>query len=135
MNKRPSVLSGQTGLGTSATRLGASVLATMPQRARAFRHVPYEHVGVRPRPDLYMPFPVRLSQHLDASPEHMVSWARAMRILDAGVWSERELRDIALPLCAAGIHPDASADELDTSSIWLTWGTYGDEYYPRTFGR
>jgi germacradienol/geosmin synthase len=135
MNKKASVLSGPTGLGTSATRLGASVLATMPQRARAFRHVPYEHVGVRPRPDLYMPFPVRLSQHLDASREHMVTWARAMGILDEGVWTERDLRDIDLPLCAAGIHPDASADELDTSSIWLTWGTYGDDYYPRTFGR
>jgi len=51
------------------------------------------------------------------------------------VWDERMLVDFDLPLCAAGIHPDASADALDLSSGWLTWGTYGDDYYPAVFGR
>jgi germacradienol/geosmin synthase len=135
MNERASVLSGPSGVGTSAARIGASMLATLPQRARAFRHVPYEHVGVRPRPAAYMPFPLRLSEHLDGARERVVVWGRSMGLLDEGVWTERDLRVIDLPLCAAGIHPRASAAELDLSSIWLTWGTYGDDYYPLRFGR
>ncbi|MGH3879604.1 MAG: terpene synthase family protein [Actinophytocola sp.] len=127
MNKRASVLGGLSSL--------SSVLTTMPQRARAFSHKPYEHVGVRPRPELYMPYTLRMSEHLDASRENVVGWARSVGLLAEGVWTERDLRDIDLPLCAAGIHPDASGDELDTSAMWLTWGTYGDDYYPVRFGR
>jgi germacradienol/geosmin synthase len=129
------VLGGPSGLGTSAARIGASVMSTMPQRMRAFRHVPFEHVGVLERPALYMPFAVRLSEHLPSARENVVAWARSMGILDEGVWTERTLRDIDLPLCAAGIHPAASAPQLDISSRWLTWGTYGDDYYPMLFGR
>jgi germacradienol/geosmin synthase len=134
MNGCASVLSGPSGLGTSAARIGASALATLPQRARAFQHVPYEHVGVRPRPDLYMPFPLRLSEHLDGARERTAAWARSTGLLDEGVWTERDLRGIDVPLCAAGIHPGASAAELDVSSIWLIWGTWADDYYPMRFG-
>ena len=129
------VLGGPTGLGTSAARITASVLTTLPQRTRAFRHVPYEKVGPVQLPEIYQPFPLRLSEHLDASREQVVVWAHAWGILTEGVWDEQDLRDIDLPLCAAGIHPSASADELDISSGWLAWGTYGDDYYPRVFGR
>ena len=45
------------------------------------------------------------------------------------------IKDIDLPLCAAGIHPDASPEELNLSSQWLAWGTYADDYYPIVFGR
>ena len=31
------------------------------------------------------------------------------------------------------LHPDASGPELDLSSQWLTWGTYGDDYFPTLF--
>ena len=31
--------------------------------------------------------------------------------------------------------PDATGPELDLSSQWLTWGTYGDDYVPAVFGR
>jgi germacradienol/geosmin synthase len=40
-----------------------------------------------------------------------------------------------LPLCAAGIFPDASPAELDLAAAWLAWGTYADDYYPQVFGR
>jgi len=137
MNRQvnPGVLGGPTGLGTSAARIAASVLTTMPQRTRAFRHVPYERVGPVERPEFYQPFPLRLSEHLDASRERMVEWSRAWGILDEGVWDEKDLRNIDLPLCAAGIHPSADPDELDITSGWLTWGTYADDYYPWVFGR
>ncbi|MCT2582426.1 terpene synthase family protein [Actinophytocola gossypii] len=129
------VLGGPTGLGTSAARIAASVASTMPLRARAFQHVPFEPVGHVELPEIYQPYPLRLSEHLDASREQVVRWGREWGLLDEGVWTERDLRNNDLPLCAAGIHPTASADELDTSSGWLMWGTYGDDYYPKVFGR
>jgi germacradienol/geosmin synthase len=129
------VLGGPTGIGTSAARISASVLGTLPQRARAFRHVPFEKVGAIAVPEIYQPYPLEISEHLDASREQMFRWASAWGILTEGVWTERDLRDFDLPLCAAGIHPQASPHDLDISSGWLTWGTYGDDYYPRIFGR
>jgi germacradienol/geosmin synthase len=38
-------------------------------------------------------------------------------------------------VCAASIHPDASADGLDVSTQWLAWGTYADDYFPAVFFR
>jgi germacradienol/geosmin synthase len=32
------------------------------------------------------------------------------------------------------IHVDADPDQLDLTSDWLSWGTYGDDYFPRVFG-
>ncbi len=58
-----------------------------------------------------------------------------MGILSEGVWDLGKLRAADLALCAAGIHPDATAEQLDLTTGWLTWGTYGDDYYPIVFGR
>lgn len=131
-----------TGLGTSAARIPSTVAATMPQRLRSFSHVPHEDVGPLPLPDFYLPFPLRMSPHLDAAREHVVEWCRSVGILDpvvgipgSHVWNEPILRDIDLPLCAAGIHPDGTAEELNLASGWLAWGTYGDDYYPAVYGQ
>jgi germacradienol/geosmin synthase len=134
------VLGGPTGLGTSAANIVPSLLSTGPQRARSFTHVPFEKVGPLGRPDLRMPFPLTLNQHLDASREHVVEWCRGVGFLEpsdrvAAVWNEPLLRDIDLPLCAAGIDPRATREQLDLTSDWLAWGTYGDDYYPVAFGR
>lgn len=131
------VLGGPTGLGTSATRIVPSLLGTAPQRMRSFTHIPFGVVGPLRRPDFYMPFSTGLSPHLDAAREHVVAWAHRMGILDPqpGIWDERKLRDFDLALCAAGIHPDATPEQLDLTTAWLAWGTYGDDYYPVLFGR
>ncbi|WP_285502515.1 family 2 encapsulin nanocompartment cargo protein terpene cyclase [Actinokineospora sp. NBRC 105648] len=131
------VLGGPLGLGTSAARIIPSLLATHRQRSRSFTHVPFEQVGAVRKPDLRMPFPLRTNPHRDAARERIVDWSRQVGILDElpGLWDEEKLRAYDLPLCAAGIHPDASADQLDITSGWLTWGTYGDDYYPLVFGR
>lgn len=135
------VLGGPKGLGTAAARLG---LAGSPAavRVRSFTFVPYQPVGPLKMPELYMPFPVRLSPHLDAARRSTIAWARAMGMLDGlpglpgeGIWNERKLAGFDFPLCAAGIHPEATGPELDLSSQWLTWGTYGDDYVPAVFGR
>jgi germacradienol/geosmin synthase len=136
------VLDGPTGLGTSAARIPLSLIASGPQRLRSYTHVPYQVVGSVQLPDFYMPFSTRLSPHLPAARDHMMEWAQRMGMLDtppgvpgSGIWDAHKLRAFDFALCAAGIHPDASGDELNLSTGWLTWGTYGDDYYPVVFGR
>lgn len=51
------------------------------------------------------------------------------------IWNEEQLIGYDFALCAAMIHPDASSPQLDISSQWLTWGTYGDDFFPKVFGR
>lgn len=128
-------LCGPTGLGTAAARIVSSLISSAPQRSRAFSHVPFQPVGRITLPELYLPFQVRLSPHLEQAREHVRTWARSTGFLDEGVWDERGIRDYDLALCGAGIHPNASAEQLDLTSGWLAWGTYGDDLYPQRFGR
>ncbi|MEO3753909.1 terpene synthase family protein [Streptomyces sp. B6B3] len=127
-------LSSVSGIGVSAAHLRA--------RADRYTFVPHERVGPSLVPDTYMPFPLRLSPHLDAARRHTVEWAAGIGLHEAqpgvprsGVWSRERHIDIDLPLCAAGIQPDATPDELNLTSDWLSWGTHADDYYPAVFGR
>ncbi|MER5639027.1 germacradienol/geosmin synthase [Kitasatospora sp. NPDC002227] len=133
---------GTSGLGTSAVRLFNSVAASLPKRARSFTHVPFEPTGPLELPAFRMPFELRLSPHLATAREHCADWCERMGyfapvpgVAGPGLWSERSMRGFDLPLCAAGIDPDATAEELDLASDWLAWGTYADDYYPAVFGR
>lgn len=135
------ILGGPRGLGTGGAAIRPSAGALGLSRWKSFTHVPYQAVGPVDMPEIYMPFPLKISPHLEASREHTVEWARRMGMLDvvpgeacSGVWTEERLRGFDFPLCAAGIHPDASAEELDVSSGWLTWGTYADDYFPLAYG-
>ncbi|GAA4442928.1 germacradienol/geosmin synthase [Actinokineospora soli] len=130
---RSSALAGPLGLGTSAARIVPSLLS--PKRFERFTHVPFTKVGPLTIPPIEMPFPLVMSPHLDRARDNTVAWARSVGILDEGVYDERRLRAFDLPLCAAGLHASADADALDLTSDWLTWGTYGDDYYPLVFGR
>ncbi|MFE5093835.1 germacradienol/geosmin synthase [Streptomyces sp. NPDC056638] len=111
-------------------------------RLRSHSHVPYQHVGPSLLPDFELPFGTTLSPHLDGARVRIVDWATRTGILEAQpgvpgshIWDEERLVAIDLPLCAAGLHPDATPDELDLSSQWLTWGTYGDDWFPVVHGR
>jgi germacradienol/geosmin synthase len=132
---------GPTGLGTSAARF-PSAAALGLKRIGNFALPPHPPVGHAPLPDFYLPYSLRLNPNLAIAREHLVTWSRQMGMLDpvAGaprgtVWSEDDLRSFDLALCAAGIDPDASLQELDLSSSWLSWGTYADDYYPVVFGQ
>ncbi|MFI6584187.1 germacradienol/geosmin synthase [Embleya sp. NPDC050493] len=129
------VLAGPQGMGTSAARILPGLVAGLHNGLRAFTHVPFQPVEPYDIPDFYLPFAPRLNRHLDTSRENLVEWAARMGITREGIWDERALRGFDLPLCAAGIAPDASLDQLDVASGWLAWGTYGDDYYPIVFGR
>src|SRR5690606_22817934 len=132
---------GPTGLGTSAADLRFTTGRAEAARLRSFTHTPHEPVGPSRIPELDMPFTTRRSPHLDGARQRLVEWAHRMGLLvpqpgvpASHVWDEPRLVDYDLPLCAAGLHPDASAAELDVTSGWLAWGTYGDDYYPAVFG-
>jgi germacradienol/geosmin synthase len=134
-NRGPA-LGGPTGLGTSAARLPAlaSVEPGLRRRARHHGHRPYAPVGHLPLPELYMPFAIRTSPHIDAARRYSVGWAREMGLFDEAVWDERRFRVFDLAHCAAMIHADASPEQLQLSTDWLSWGTYGDDYFPVVFG-
>ncbi|MEU1626362.1 family 2 encapsulin nanocompartment cargo protein terpene cyclase [Streptomyces sp. NPDC020096] len=131
-----------SGLGTSAADVKLTGGRIGADRVRRFTHVPFQRVGASQLPDFYMPFTVTLSPHLHTARQNAVEWAHRMGMLKAQpgipgshIWDEHKVAAFDFPLCAAGIHPDASPDELDLSSQWLTWGTYADDYYPVVFGR
>ncbi|MFI5530956.1 germacradienol/geosmin synthase [Kitasatospora sp. NPDC051853] len=136
------VLGGPAGLGTSAARLFASVADTMPARLRSFSYTPFQQVGPTELPEFRMPFGNVLNPHLQRSRENTVAWSRRTGLLDevpgvpgAGLWTEEMLRAFDFPLCSAGMQPRATAEELDLTSAWLTWGTWVDDYYPLVYGR
>jgi germacradienol/geosmin synthase len=135
------LLRGPTGLGASAARLTLSTVALGLGRFKSNTHVPYEPVGPVTLPKFYMPYSARVNGHLERSRKHCIDWARAMGMLESlpgvpgpGIWDEKRLASFDFAACAARIHPDASGPELDVSSAWLTWGTYGDDYFPVLFG-
>ncbi|GHE43290.1 germacradienol/geosmin synthase [Streptomyces cellulosae] len=123
-----------TGPGTSAADVGALLARAAAERLRPYRHVPYRKVGPSVIPDIRMPFPLSLSQALEGSRRHLLEWSHRMGILGEGVWDEDKLAGCDLPLCAAGLDPDATQEQLDLASGWLAFGTYGDDYYPLVHG-
>ncbi|WP_199739388.1 terpene synthase family protein [Streptomyces klenkii] len=141
VNTPGALLGGPLGLGTSAARQFASVVATAPARLRKHAHVPFQAVGHLPLPDFPMPYKLRLNPHLDAARRNGLAWGHRMGMLapdpalpGSGLWTEEKLADYDFALCAAGLHPVGTAEELDLATDWLAWGTYGDDYYPVAFG-
>lgn len=125
---------GMPGLNVSPAHL------TGPGGLRNHGHRPYQEVSVR-LPEPYMPFQVRDNPHLDRARAAIVAWCREMGFFDpvpglpaTPVWTEPRLVGLDLALCASGIAPGATADELVLAVYWLAWGTYADDYYPRVFG-
>ncbi|MGW4656482.1 germacradienol/geosmin synthase Cyc2 [Streptomyces sp. NPDC004279] len=134
---------GLSGIGTSAADVSGLLAEAgaaggpdgpLAKRLRAHTHVPFQQVGPSLIPDFHMPYDVELSPHLDGARGGLTPWMHRMGMLQEGVWDEDKLAAYDLPLCAAGLDPDAIPEALDLSSRWLAWGTYGDDYYPLVFG-
>ncbi|GAA4893299.1 germacradienol/geosmin synthase [Stackebrandtia albiflava] len=135
MNKAPGVNPGPSGLGTAAARQAWS-------GPRRHTNVPFQQVGQTRLPDFYLPYPNPINPHLAEARKHNVDWIRRVGMTQAieglpgpGIWTEHQAEIFDLALCAAGIDPDGTAEELKLASDWLAWGTYGDDYYPVVFGR
>ncbi|MFG2966463.1 germacradienol/geosmin synthase Cyc2 [Streptomyces sp. NPDC048288] len=123
-----------TGPGTSAADVGALLAEAAAKRLRAYTHVPFQQVGPSLLPDFHMPYEAELSPHLDTARPRLTAWMHGTGMLAEGVWDEDKLAAGDLVLCAAGLDPDATPEELDLSAQWLAWGTYADDYYPLYFG-
>ncbi|MFE2524441.1 germacradienol/geosmin synthase [Streptomyces sp. NPDC059382] len=131
------------GLGTTALDVRSLFTQrSMDLRRRSFTHVPFEKTGPSVIPDIYMPHRLSLSPHLSHAREESVAWCKAMGMLDpqpgdpgSAIWSERKLRGYDFAVCSAGIDPDATPEALALNACWLSWGTYGDDYYPVVFAR
>jgi germacradienol/geosmin synthase len=122
------------GLGTQTARVLPSPQGLGLGRFTAFTHVPFQHVGPTRLPDFRMPYRLRLSPHLGAARRQNDEWSARMGVFSEGIWTARYGSAIDLPLAAAGMAPDGTLEEISLSSNWLTWGTYGDDYFPRVYG-
>ncbi|WP_019810454.1 terpene synthase family protein [Saccharomonospora halophila] len=134
---RAGLTPGLPGATPGDTRLLPGLRRAREQHA----HVPFTRVGPLPLPEVDMPFPVRMSPHLDTARRRAPDWARAVGMFDSvpgvghgGVWDEDLFVGLDLSHCAAMIHADATPEELFLSADWLAWGTYGDDYFPAVFG-
>ncbi|MER7360176.1 terpene synthase family protein [Nonomuraea dietziae] len=105
-----------------------------PGGLRNHAHVPHRKVGHLPLPEIFMPFQVRENPHLAEARRATLDYAEAMGFYTM-VWDRDSHDGYDLALCAAGIDPDASLEELVLATDWLSWGTYGDDYLPVVFGR
>ncbi|MEV6400741.1 terpene synthase family protein [Streptomyces sp. NPDC051907] len=120
-------------LGTSALDVKTLFGRPAASRLRGLTHTPRE-VGPSLLPDFGLPFPLSLSPHHEDAKRTSVEWSERMGLL-GDIWDKETLEGFDLALCSAGLDPDATAEELELSAQWLTWGTYGDDYYPLVFGR
>ncbi|TXS34452.1 germacradienol/geosmin synthase [Streptomyces sp. ms191] len=132
VEKGPSRLDGV--LGTSALDVRTLFGRPAAARLRAHTHVPHQHVGASLLPEFDLPYPLSLSPHHGEARRLSVDWAERMGLLE-DVWDRPMLEGFDFALCSAGLDPDGTLEELELSAEWLTWGTYGDDYYPLVFGR
>ena len=126
-----------TSLGMSATRIPAllrSARISLP-------HVPHQKVGPTPLPALDIPYATRVNPHRDAAGRRVIEWCAEMGMfaplprLPEPIWSAEKVAGFAFAICAASLTPDATHAELDLATQWLTWGTFGDDYFPAVFNR
>lgn len=137
-------LGGPMGVGTSAARLGS--VTGLAERARRHDLRPFRKVGPLPVPPLYMPYRSRQNPHLEQARRSVIDWSRDMGFFEPvprpatpavrgpSVWTERALTGFDFAVCAGALHPSGSAAELDLGTQWLSWGTYGDDWFPQVHG-
>ncbi|MFF8513129.1 germacradienol/geosmin synthase [Streptomyces sp. NPDC015492] len=121
-------------LGTSALDIRTLFGRPAASRLRALTHVPHQRVGASLLPEFDLPYPLGLSPHHAEARRLSLDWAERFGLLD-DLWDRPTAEGFDLALCSAGLDPDATPEELELSAEWLTWGTYGDDYYPAVFGR
>ncbi|WP_414166503.1 terpene synthase family protein [Streptoverticillium reticulum] len=81
-------------------------------------------MGSLAQPQFHMPFPSRLSPHVDQARTHVKEWARQMGMFDEEYlewprrWREEKFDQADFPLFIVLTHPDADADELELVTAW-----------------
>jgi germacradienol/geosmin synthase len=123
------------GLGTAAF-----TVRHVSDRARSFAHRPYQAVGPSRIPRIDPGLTARLSSHLNIARAHVLDWCAQTGMFVAlpgapgsALWDLETTAGFDLALCAAGIAPDSSVEDLCLVADWLAWGTYADDLYPAVF--
>ncbi|WP_369822165.1 hypothetical protein [Saccharomonospora sp. CUA-673] len=96
--------------------------------------------GPLPLPEFDLDFDVSLSPHLPTARRESIDWAGRVGFYDAlpelggqQLWTRADNVGFDFALCSAGLDPDATETALTLSAEWLTWGTWGDDYFPAVF--
>lgn len=112
------------------------------QRIRNHSYVRLEPVGPTTRRAFYMPYQARVNPSLERARRHCIDWSHEMGFYlslpggpDPASWTPEKVAAYDFGQCAARIRPDCSPEALDVWSAWLTWGAYGDDVVPATYGR
>ncbi|MEU9701714.1 terpene synthase family protein [Streptomyces sp. NPDC047981] len=121
-------------LGTSALDIRTLFGRPAAARLRALTHVPHQMVGPSLLPAFDLPYPLTLSPHRHEALRRSLDWSERMGLL-GDIWDREKAEGFDFAVCAAGLDPDATLEELELSTEWLAWGTYADDYYPLVFGR
>ncbi|MFF2395562.1 germacradienol/geosmin synthase [Nocardia sp. NPDC058114] len=131
---------GPAGIGTELARPGFWKGLAGPGGARSHTRTPLRRTGQLPLPDFDVPFELSLSPHLPVARSASIDWAQQVGFHDPlpelggrQLWTREDTAGFDFALCSAGLDPDADVDVLTLSAEWLTWGTWGDDYFPTVF--
>lgn len=131
---------GPTGVGTALARSGFWKGLAGPGGVRSHTQRPLRPTGPLPLPDFDVPFDLGLCPHLPTARAESIDWAERVGFHDPlpelggrRLWTRADTAGFDFALCSAGLDPDATAGELTLSAEWLTWGTWGDDYFPVVF--
>ncbi|MFW5420720.1 hypothetical protein J0910_29310 [Nocardiopsis sp. CNT-189] len=124
---------GAEGLGTAAARAAATL--SLGARALAAAHAPVPRTPAEPVrvPAFAMPYPHRVSPHLEAVRARARDWARRTGLLDGRVWDEAAFEAADHPRFAALTHPWADRDTLELVCGWHLWSSYLDDLFAQEF--
>jgi germacradienol/geosmin synthase len=91
-------------------------------------------------PEFYLPYPARISPHLERAREHSLGWAREMDMIDVPqqgmkIWDEHDFASHDYALLCAYTHPDCAGDVLDLITDWYVWVFYFDDHFLELFKR
>ncbi|WP_158886872.1 terpene synthase family protein [Amycolatopsis anabasis] len=92
-------------------------------------------------PEFYLPYPARLSPHVDGARAHTRVWAREMGMLDAEdphgelIWDPADLESHDYALLCGYTHPDTSAADLDLITDWYVWVFFFDDHFLQVYKR
>jgi germacradienol/geosmin synthase len=87
-------------------------------------------------PELYMPWPARVSPDLDVAREHAREWARDLGMFEPGGpagWTVEHYERCDFPLFVALVHADARGEPLNAMTCFYVWSFYFDDVFFRTF--
>ena len=130
----PDRLAGPGGLGTGQLVLRLQRALPGLRRFQSHAYTPYAHVEPS-IPHLYMPYPARMSPHVEEVRALLRRWFREMGITEAYpggpavAWDEAMVDSVDSGGCASRAVPSGSLREIELATLWYAWVTWADDYY------